>query len=142
MRGFFRKLLRGICDLVDGDTNENETKQVEEGTQEAWISWISADDPTSGHIYIGGHKFRLERMVNPLSEADEQHSEKQGKGMRVGNAFQIDGQGCYGTSSTKDNEHVVPVLDLQPGERFIHGVPNEAVEKLFSSAHSAVNQTG
>ena len=124
MSAFFRKALRRICDLVDGDTNKNKAKQVEEGTQEAWISWVSADDPTSAHIHIGVHEFRLERMVNPLSEADEQHPEKQGKGMRVGNAFQVDRQGCYGTSSTQDNKHVVPVLDLQPGERFIHGVPN------------------
>lgn len=124
MNGFFSCLLRRIGDLVNSNGDEQETKDVEEGTQEAWISWVSADDAATGRIRIGRHEFRLERMVDPLADANKHDTEKNGESMCICNALQFDGQSRNGAGSAESNKHVIPVLNLQPGQRFIHEVPN------------------
>lgn len=124
MKGFFGELLRSIGDLVNGNGDKQKAKDVEEGTQETWISWVPADDAATGSIRIGGHEFRLERVVYPFTDANKHDAEKDGESVRVGNALQVDGQSCDGSNGTESNEHVIPVLNLQPGQRFIHIVPN------------------
>ena len=124
MNGVFSGLLRRIGDLVNSNGDKQEAKDVEERTQEAWVSWVSANDAATGRIRIGRHEFRLERMVDPLADANEHEAEKHRESVCVRNALQLDGQSCNGSGCSESHKHVIPVLNLQPGQRFIHEVPN------------------
>jgi len=125
------KLLRRIGDFENCRANQDEAEYVKQGAQKICISWVPANDATATHINIGGNNFRLERMVYPFTETDEQNSETHNDRMCICDALQFKGHCRNYPGSTKNYEHMIPVFDLQPGQRFIH-ISNEAVENVYS----------
>lgn len=107
--------LRRALNLPERDTQQHRTQRVEAQAERPWIARVAADDAAR---CPGGreHERCLQGMVDPLPEADEEQAEGQEECVGVGDALQRHGGRAQYADGAKDDEHVIPRLDLQPGE--------------------------
>jgi hypothetical protein len=84
------------------------------------LAWVPCDDPPAGSICIRTDNACLQRMINPLSDADKKNPDKQQEGVYVCNALNVENQSNNSATCPQNYEYVIPITYLKPGEQFIH----------------------
>lgn len=105
-------------DLVCGDTEQDTPQQIEQNSQCGSVTWVSSNDGAATCVDGRRHEPRLQRVVNPFTNTHKQKPQTEQQSVRVGNAFDVNGEAYHGERCAKCNKQVVPALDLEPGVRF------------------------
>ena len=79
-------------DLGRGNDNQNETQHVEQIPDGACASWMASDDATVRCVAGGLHQPSLERVVDPLPNADKHDPQAEQQRMCVGDTTHVDGK--------------------------------------------------
>ena len=121
-RSLIAMALSRCNDFEERDTQQCDAEQVKSIPQDARPTWMACEDTTARCIDGGMHQPSLEGVVNPLADADKHQSKAEQQRVGVGNALDLNRQAHDGARCTKCHKKVVPVLDLEPGIRFVaHG---------------------
>ena len=112
-------MLRSHRNFEHGNAEQQKSQNVEQTPQSARPAWMACDDAATRCIDGGVHQPGLQRVVDPLPHSNEHQAQAQEQGVGIGDAFDINGQTGYCARCAKCHKDVVPVLDLEPGVRFV-----------------------
>lgn len=102
-----------------GNAQQQETQDVKQATQGTSLAWMACDDTSTRCIHGGVHQPSHQRVIDPLSYTDEHQPQAEQQGMGIGDPLDVNRKAGHCARCTKCNKEVVPVLDLEPGVRFI-----------------------
>lgn len=114
-------LLRRMRELVQRDSDQCRTCDVHQDPMRFIPARKAHEAFTTGQTRLGGYKYRTDRVVDPLADANQQHAEREEQGMRVGDAVQVDGGSTGNARCPECGDELIPVVELEPGLRIEHG---------------------
>ena len=117
---WLRRELGADRDLVNAGREQHETQHIEQSAQRARIAWVPRDDSAAGGVDAGRHKGRLQRVIDPLAHPDEKNSQAHQQCMGVLHALDFNRERSECPCCAQQHEHLIPVLYLEPGQRFTH----------------------
>lgn len=112
-------MLHRINNLIKRYRQSHNAQNVKKDSDKYILAWVPCKFPPPGSKYIRTDNPCFQRMINPLADADQKNAGKQNEGMYVCDALHIENQSGDCPGRPQHYEYVIPVLYLQPGEKFV-----------------------
>lgn len=112
-------LLGSGNDLKKTDAEQQYPESIKATTEGACTAWMACEDTSTRCIDGGMHQPCLKGVVNPLPDTDKHQTQTEQQSVCVGNTFDLDRHAHDSARCTKCHKEVVPVLNLEPGVRFV-----------------------
>ena len=112
-------ILEKIINFTKSYYNKNETKNIKKGTRKIRVSWVSPSDITATEINIRGFDYSFKRVIDPLTNTDKENPKRNQECVFISDGFEFKEEGNKCPCASKKCEGMIPILHLEPGEKFV-----------------------
>ena len=110
-----------VKQVAAAQTQQEASQHDEKAPQHVGIARIAGDSSGRAPV-LSGHKNRLERVIDPLAQPDEQHTHRAKLHDVVRDALRLDGETKQQHDRPQGREGLVPSIDNQSSEWVRHSL--------------------